>query len=88
VREETLRRAVVALVDYHHSLPLSAAFGPGTTAMSDGIRFEVGAHSLHAQHHARYFGPRRGVTLHDGSNRPRWSSLVLVVNIPCDEGLT
>jgi hypothetical protein len=42
VREETLRRAVVALVDYDHSLPLSAAFGPGTTAMSDGIRFEVG----------------------------------------------
>ena len=33
--------------------------------MSDGIRFEVGARSLYAQHHARYFGPRRGVTLHD-----------------------
>jgi hypothetical protein len=54
VREETLRRAVVALVDYHHSLPLSAAFGPGTTAMSDGIRFEVGARSLYAQYHARH----------------------------------
>src|SRR5512138_879296 len=53
VREETLRRGVVALVDYHHSLSLSAAFGPGTTAMSDGIRFEVGARSLHAQYHAR-----------------------------------
>ncbi len=65
VREETLRRAIIALVDYHHSLPLSAAFGPGTTAMSDGIRFEVSARSLHAQYHARYFGPRRGVTLHD-----------------------
>ncbi len=65
LREETLRRAIVALVDYHHSLPLSAAFGPGTAAMSDGIRFEVGARSLHAQYHARYFGPRRGVTLHD-----------------------
>lgn len=65
VREETLRRAIVALVDYHHSLPLSAAFGPGTAAMSDGIRFEVGARSLHAQYHARYFGPRRGVALHD-----------------------
>ncbi|MGI9057149.1 MAG: Tn3 family transposase [Ktedonobacteraceae bacterium] len=65
LREETLRRAIVALVDYHHSLPLSAAFGPGTTAMSDGIRFEIGARSLHGQYHARYFGPRRGVTLHD-----------------------
>lgn len=57
MREETLRRAIVALVDYHHSLPLSATFGPGTTAMSDGIRFEVGARSLHGQYHARYFGP-------------------------------
>ncbi len=65
LREETLRRAIVALVDYHHSLPLSAAFGPGTTAMSDGIHFEIGARSLHGQYHARYFGPRRGVTLHD-----------------------
>src|SRR5712692_2531062 len=37
LREETLRRAIVALVDYHHSLPLSAAFGPGAPAMSDGI---------------------------------------------------
>ena len=33
--------------------------------MSDGIRFEVAARSLHAQYHARHFGPRRGVTLHD-----------------------
>ena len=65
LREETIRRAIVAVVDYHHSLPLSAAFGPGTTAMSDGIRFEVTAKSLHAQYHARYFGPHRGVTLHD-----------------------
>jgi len=46
VREETLRRAVVALVDYHHSLLLSAAFDPGTTAMSDGIR---GCQSAHAR---------------------------------------
>ncbi len=65
LREETIRRAIVALVDYHHNLPLSAAFGPGTTAMADGLRFEVNARSLHAQYHARYFGRRRGVTLHD-----------------------
>jgi hypothetical protein len=49
LREETVRRAIVALVDYHHSLPLSAAFGPGTTAMSDGVRFEIGARSLHGE---------------------------------------
>jgi hypothetical protein len=25
LREETIRRAIIALVDYHHSLPLSVA---------------------------------------------------------------
>jgi TnpA family transposase len=65
IREENVRRAITRVVDYHHSLPLASAFDPGTTAMSDGIRFEVAARSLHAQYHARHFGPRRGVTLHD-----------------------
>ncbi len=65
LREETIRRVITAVVDYHHSLSLASAFGPGTTAMSDGIRFEVTARSLHPQYHARHFGPRRGVTLHD-----------------------
>ncbi len=65
VREETIRPTIVALVDYHHRLPLSAAFGPGTMAMSDGIRFPVSSRVLHAQYHRRYFGRRRGVTLHD-----------------------
>jgi len=51
------------VVDYHHSLDLASAFGRGTTAMSDGIRFEVAARSLHAQYHAWHFGPRRGVGL-------------------------
>jgi hypothetical protein len=37
--EENVRRAITRVVDYHHSLALAAAFGPGTTAMSDGIRW-------------------------------------------------
>jgi len=65
LREENVRRAITRVVDYHHGLDLASAFGPGTTAMSDGIRFEVAARSLHAQYHSRHFGPRRGVTLHD-----------------------
>jgi TnpA family transposase len=65
LREENVRRGITRVVDYHHSLALASAFGPGTTAMSDGIRFEVAARSLHAQYHSRHFGPRRGVTLHD-----------------------
>ncbi|HEY4389613.1 MAG TPA: Tn3 family transposase [Ktedonobacteraceae bacterium] len=65
LREENVRRAITRVVDYHHGLALASAFGPGTTAMSDGIRFEVAARSLHAQYHSQHFGPRRGVTLHD-----------------------
>ncbi len=64
-REECVRRAIVALVDYHHSLPLAASFGSGTTAMSDGIRFGVSARSLHARHNPHYFGTGRGVTVYD-----------------------
>jgi len=45
VREATVREAIITLVDYHHQLPLTAAFGPGTSAMSDGIRFGVTARS-------------------------------------------
>src|SRR5260370_27534772 len=52
-------------VHKHPIWHLASPLGRGTTAMSDGIRFEVGARSLHAQYHARHFGPRRGVTLHD-----------------------
>ena len=48
LQEETIRRAI-ALVDYHHSLPLSAVFGLGTTARSKGIRFEVASRTLHAE---------------------------------------
>ena len=65
IREENVRRGITKVVDYHHGLDLASAFGPGTTAMSDGIRFEVAARSLHAQYHSRHFGPRRGVTFHD-----------------------
>lgn len=64
-REECTRQAIVALINYHHSLPLTAAFGPGTTAMSDGMRFGVAARSLHARHAPRHLGRRRGVTVYD-----------------------
>jgi TnpA family transposase len=64
-REECLRAAIVAAVNYHHSLPLAATFGPGTAAMTDGIRFGVSGDSLLARHHPRYFGVRRGITVYD-----------------------
>jgi TnpA family transposase len=45
--------------------PLAAAFGPGTTTMSDGMRFGVAARSLHARYAPRHLGCRRGVTAYD-----------------------
>jgi hypothetical protein len=65
VREATIRQAIIALVDYHHSLPLAATFGTGTSAMSDGIRFGVTARSLYARHNPRLPTRTRGVTVYD-----------------------
>ncbi|MBI4516443.1 MAG: Tn3 family transposase [Deltaproteobacteria bacterium] len=64
-REECRRAAIVAAVNYHHSLALAGTFGPGTAAMTDGIRFGVSGSSLMASHHPRYFGVRRGITVYD-----------------------
>ena len=65
MREATIRQAIIALVDYHHRLPLAATFGPGTSAMSDGIRFGVTARSLYARRNPRLPTRTRGVTVYD-----------------------
>jgi TnpA family transposase len=78
--EECIREAIVALVNYHHSLPISSAFGPGTTAMSDGIRFGVSARSLYARPNPRYFGTTgRGVTVYDTTSDQYTSPYVQVI---------
>jgi Tn3 transposase DDE domain len=41
LREETIRRANAALVNYHRALPLSRCWGEGQIASSDGQRFGV-----------------------------------------------
>jgi TnpA family transposase len=56
LREETIKAANAALVDYHHGLPLSAAWGPGMASSSDGQRFGVQQSSLLASFYPRYFG--------------------------------
>jgi TnpA family transposase len=61
-REETLRRAIATVIDYHRGLPLARSFGSGTTSSSDGMRFGVSASVLHGRHLPRYFGVRRGVS--------------------------
>ena len=56
LREETLKAANAALVNYHHRLDFSAVWGKGTTSSSDGQRFGIQADSLLAAFYPRYFG--------------------------------
>jgi len=56
LRPETLKAANRVLVDFHHRLPLSAAWGQGISSSSDGQRFGVQASSLLASFYPRYFG--------------------------------
>jgi len=62
LREDTLKDAVTAMVNYHHALPLSAAWGGGALSSSDGQRFAVDVKARNARANPRYFGYGRGVT--------------------------
>ncbi len=62
LREETLKDAVAAVVDFHHALPLSASWGDGTLSSSDGQRFPVDVKAKNARPLPRYFGYGRGLT--------------------------
>lgn len=55
VREETLRAANLAIIDYHQRLPLTAVFGGGTLSSSDGQRFPTRGKSITARALSRYF---------------------------------
>jgi hypothetical protein len=56
LRDETLKAANAALVNYHHQLPLSAVWGQGQISSSDGQRFGIQQSSLLASFYPRYFG--------------------------------
>lgn len=64
LREETLKAANDALVNYHHRLPLAQAWGGGTMSSSDGQRFPVPVSSVNATALPRYFGLGRGVAMY------------------------
>jgi TnpA family transposase len=64
LREETLKDAVAAVVNLHHKLPLSAAWGGGTLSSSDGQRFPVDVKARNAAALPRYFGYGKGVTFY------------------------
>jgi len=55
LREETLRAAIAAIVNYHHSLPQSQVWGGGTLSSSDGQRFPTRGKSITARALSRYF---------------------------------
>ena len=55
VREETLRAANLAIIDYHQRLPLAPVFGTGTLSSSDGQRFPTRGKSVTARALSRYF---------------------------------
>ena len=55
VREEILRAANLALIDYHQQLPLTPLFGSGTLSSSDGQRFPTKGKSITARALGRYF---------------------------------
>ena len=61
-RAETLEAANTAIVNYHHRLPMTQAFGTGTLSSSDGQRFPVKGKSLTARHLSRYFARGQGIS--------------------------
>ena len=61
LREEALRPAIAAVVDFQHRQPLSRSWGGGTLSSSDGQRFSVPVRSRSATALPRYFGYGQGV---------------------------
>ncbi len=56
LRDDTLRAANRMLVDHHHQLPLSAAWGDGSFSSSDRQRIAIERGSMLASFYPRYFG--------------------------------
>ncbi|MEG8179758.1 Tn3 family transposase [Nocardia terpenica] len=55
VREETLRAANLAIIDYHQRLPLTVLFGTGMLSSSDGQRFPTRGKSTTARRVPEFF---------------------------------
>jgi TnpA family transposase len=68
LREDTLKTAFSALVNYHHQLPLSQAWGTGMLSSSDGQRFPVTGKNRLARPLPRYFAYGLGVTFYSWSS--------------------
>jgi TnpA family transposase len=64
LREDTLKAAVAAIVNFQYHQPLSHRWGGGTLSSSDGQRFPVAGKVRNATALPRYFGYGRGVTFY------------------------
>lgn len=65
LREDTIKAANAALIDFHHQLPISRVWGEGIASSSDGQRFGIQQSSLLASYYPRYFGYyERAVTVY------------------------
>ncbi|MBV9280755.1 MAG: Tn3 family transposase [Chloroflexi bacterium] len=64
LRDDTLRPATAAIVNYQHHQPLSRSWGGGTLSSSDGQRFPAAIPNRHATALPRYFGYGRGLTFY------------------------
>ncbi len=64
LREETLRAANTAIVNFQHHQPLSQHWGTGTLSSSDGQRFPVSGKVRNATALPKYFGYGKGITFY------------------------
>src|SRR5207237_193481 len=67
-REASLKAACTGLVNYHHQLPLSPAWGSGVLSSSDGQRFPVSGKTRHARRMPPSLGYGMGVTFYSWSS--------------------
>ena len=83
-RPETLEAANAAIVNYHHRLPLTSAFGPGTLSSSAGQRFPTKGKSITARAMSRYFARGQGVSVytHVSDQHSTLDTKVIVATAP------
>ena len=68
LREDTLKAAVAALVNFQYRQPLARHWGDGTLSSSDGQRFPVRGKVRNASALPRYFGYGEGITFYSWSS--------------------
>jgi TnpA family transposase len=83
-RPETLEAANAAIVNYHHRLPVTRAFGPGTLSSSDGQRFPTKGKSITARAMSRHFARGQGVSVytHVSDQHSTLDTKVIVATAP------